>query len=98
MLNIFRRGGIMESFQSNLRYEWKKYVVALWMILMTVFFININIKINGMIARIDTIESTMGGIEGIVSGSDYTLGNIESDIDTLEKNVNIMSKKVKRIK
>ena len=88
----------MESFRSNLRYEWKKYIVALWMILITAFFININIKINGMIARIDKIESTMGGIEGIVSGSDYTLGNIESDIDTLEKNVTVMGKKVKRLK
>jgi hypothetical protein len=88
----------MESFRSNLRYEWKKYFVALWMILMTAFFLNINIKINGMITRIDKIESTMGGIEGIVSGSDYTLGNIESSIDTLEKNVTVMSHKIKRLK
>jgi hypothetical protein len=88
----------MESFRSNIRFEWKKYIVALWMILMTALFVNINMKINGMITRIDVIESTMGGIEGIVSGSDYTLGNIESDIDTLEKSVTIMSKKVKRIK
>lgn len=88
----------MESFQSNARYEWKKYIVALWMILMTAFFININLKINGLIGRINKIESTVGGIEGIVSGSDYTLGNIESVIDTLEKNVTVMSKKVKRLK
>jgi len=88
----------MESMRSNLRYEWKKYIVALWMILMTAFFLNINIKVTGLIARIDTIESTVGGIEGIVSGSDYTLGNIEQHIDTLDKNVTIMSKKVKRLK
>jgi len=88
----------MESFQSNFRREWKKYIVAAWMILMTAFFLNINLKINELISRTNAIESTMSSIEGIVSGSDYTLGNIETTLGKLEENVTVMSHKVKRLK
>jgi hypothetical protein len=88
----------MESLRSNLRYEWKKYVVALWMILISVFVFNMNVKINRLIARIETIDSTMGSTEGIVSGSDYTLGNIEQKIASLEKKISYISSRVKRLR
>ena len=88
----------MESLRSNLRYEWKKYVVALWIILVTVFVFNMNIKLNRLATRIEKIDSTMSSTEGIVSGSDYTLGNIEQKIVSLEKKISLISSRVKRLK
>ena len=88
----------MESVRSNLRYEWKKYLMALWMIGITAFVVSMDIKVRHLVTRVQDIDATMGSIEGIVSGSDYTLGNIEKKVVELEKSVSIISKRVKRLK
>jgi len=88
----------MESARSNLRYEWKKYVVALWMIGITVFVFQIDTKVRSLVDRIHTIASTVESVEGLVSGSDYTLGTIEQQVAALEKSVSVISRKVKRLR
>jgi hypothetical protein len=88
----------MESVRSNLRYEWKKYLIALWMIGITAFVFQMDMKVRNLVTRVQNIDATMGSIEGIVSGSDYTLGNIEKKVVELEKSVSIISKRVKRLK
>jgi hypothetical protein len=88
----------MESFSSNLRYEWKKYLVALWMIGITAFVFQMDMKVRQLVTRIQTIDSTMESIEGVVSGSDYTLGMIEKKVTALEKSVSIISRRVKRLR
>jgi hypothetical protein len=88
----------MESVSSNLRYEWKKYLIAIWMICITAFVFHMDMKIRDLVTRAQNIDATMGSIEGIVSGSDYTLGNIEKKVAALEKSVSIISRRVKRLK
>ena len=88
----------MESVRSNLRYEWKKYFIALWMICITAFVFHMDMKVRQLVTKVQNIDATMGSIEGIVSGSDYTLGNIEKKVATLEKSVSIISRRVKRLK
>ena len=88
----------MESVKSNLRYEWRKYLIALWMIGITAFVFHMDMKVRQLVTRVHRIDATMGTIEGIVSGSDYTLGNIEKKVTALEKSVSIISKRVKRLK
>ncbi len=88
----------MESARSNIRYEWKKYVVALWMIGITIFVFQMDTKVRNLVDRIQTIASTVESMEGVVSGSDYTLGTIERQVTALEKSVAVISRKVKRLK
>jgi len=88
----------MESISSNLRYEWKKYLVALWMIGITAFVFQMDMKVRHLVTRIQTIDSTMESVEGVVSGSDYTLGMIEKKVTALEKSVSIISRRVKRLR
>jgi len=88
----------MESVRSNLRYEWKKYLIALWMICITAFVLHMDMKVRNLVTRVQNINATMGSIEGIVSGSDYTLGNIEKKVVALEKSVSIISRRIKRLK
>jgi len=88
----------MESVRSNLRYEWKKYLIALWMICITAFVFHMDMKIRALVTRVQNINATMDSIEGIVSGSDYTLGNIEKKVVALEKSVSIISRRIKRLK
>ena len=88
----------MESVRSNLRHEWIKYLIALWMIGITAVVFHMEMKVRSLVTRVHNIDATMGSIEGIVSGSDYTLGNIEKEIVALEKSVSIVSRKVKRLK
>ncbi len=88
----------MESVRSNLRYEWKKYLIALWMICVTAFVFHMDIKVRQLVTKVQNMEATMGSIEGVVSGSDYTLGSIEKKVVALEKSVSIISRRVKRLK
>jgi hypothetical protein len=88
----------MESVRSNLRYEWKKYLIALWMICITAFVFHMDMKVRDLVTRVQNINATMGSIEGIVSGSDYTLGNLEKEVVALEKSVSIISRRVNRLK
>jgi len=88
----------MESVKSNLRYEWKKYLIALWMIGITAFVFHMDMKVRQLVTKVQNIDATMGSIEGIVSGSDYTLGIIEKKVDALEKSVYTISRRVKRLK
>ena len=57
-----------------------------------------DMKIRDLVTRAQNIDATMGSTEGIVSGSDYTLGNIEKKVAALEKSVSIISRRVKRLK
>ena len=88
----------MESVRSNLRYEWKKYLIALWMICITAFVFHMDMKVRQLVTKVRNIDATMGSIEGIVIGSDYTLGNIEKKVVALEKSVFLISSRVKRLK
>ena len=88
----------MESVRSNLRYEWKKYLIALWMICITAFVFHMDMKVRQLVTKVRNIDATMGSIEGIVIGSDYTLGNIEKKVVALEKSVSLISSRVKRLK
>ena len=88
----------MESVKSNLRYEWKKYLIALWMIGTTAFVFHMDMKVRQLVTKVQNIDATMGSIEGIVSGSDYTLGIIEKKVVALEKSVYTISRRVKRLK
>jgi hypothetical protein len=88
----------MESVRSNLRYEWKKYLIALWMIGITAFVFHTDMQVRQLVTRVQNIDATMGSIEGIVIGSDYTLGNLEKKIVALEKSVSIISRRIKRLK
>ena len=88
----------MESVKSNLRYEWKKYLIALWMIGITAFVFHMDTKVRQLVTKVQNIDATMGSIEGIVSGSDYTLGIIEKKVVALEKSVYTISRRVKRLK
>ena len=88
----------MESIRSNLHYEWKKYLIALWMICITAFVFHMDMKVRQLVTKVQKIDATMGSIEGIVIGSDYTLGNIEKKVIALEKSLSIISRRVKRLK
>jgi hypothetical protein len=88
----------MESVKSNLRYEWKKYLIALWMIGITALVFHMDMKVRQLVTKVQNIDATMSSIEGIVSGSDYTLGNIEKKVVALEKSVYTISRRVKRLK
>ena len=88
----------MESVRSNLRYEWKKYLIALWMICITAFVFHMDMKVRQLVTKVQHIDATMGSIEGIVIGSDNTLGNIEKKVVALEKSVSIISRRIKRLK
>jgi hypothetical protein len=88
----------MESVRSNLRYEWKIYLIALWMICITAFVFHMDMKVRQLVTKVQNIDATMGSIEGIVIGSDYTLGNIEKKVVALEKSVSLISSRVKRLK
>lgn len=88
----------MESVRSNLRYEWIKYLIALWMIIITAFVFHMDMKVRQLVTKVQKIDATMGSIEGIVIGSDYTLGNIEKKVVELEKSVSLISRRVKHLK
>ena len=88
----------MVSLRVDLRHQWKTYLVGLWMVLATLFFLTITTKIDGLIISINKVESTLGSVEGVVSGSDFTLKNMEATLEKLEKEVAVISAKIKRLR
>ena len=86
----------MESILSNIKHEWKVYLLALWMVCLTAMLINLNTRIQALTRTVNEIDSTMDSIEGIVSGSDYTLGNLEKKVGALKNAVDKLTYRVKQ--
>jgi hypothetical protein len=85
----------MESILNNIKHEWKVYLLAIWMVCLTAMLINFNARVDFLARKVNQIDSTLGGIEGIVSGSDYTLGNLEKKVEVLKAAVDKLTRRVK---
>lgn len=64
--------------------DWKRTALMLAMVLMLAFLIRLELRIDALDARLTHVGSTLGGIEGIVSATDYTLEEVKAQMTRLE--------------
>ena len=83
---------------ANQLKEWKLYVLIVGMIVTAGYLYYLDGKIEKLAARLDQVGSTIESIEGIASGTDYTLKQIESKVTEIEAQVNTIAQRVKRRK
>ncbi len=83
---------------SNLTREWKLYVLLVGMVLIAGYLFHIDGKIEKISGRLEEVSSTLGSIEGISTGTDYTLQQIETRVAGIETQVNTIAQRVKRRK
>jgi len=83
---------------SNLTREWKLYVLLVGMIAIAGYLFYLDGKIQKISGRLEEVSSTLGSIEGITTGTDYTLQQIETTVAGIEVQVNTIAQRVKRRK
>lgn len=64
--------------------DWKRTALMLAMVLMFAYLIRLELRIQALDARLAHVGSTLGGIEGIVSATDYTLEEVKAQMTRLE--------------
>lgn len=88
----------MSNRIANQLKEWKLYVLIVGMIVIAGYLFYLDGKIERLSVRLDQVGSTIESIEGIASGTDYTLRQIEAKVTEIEAQVNTIAQRVKRRK
>jgi archaellum component FlaC len=88
----------MNGRLSGFTREWKIYVLLVGMVVIAGYLYHIDGKIAKLTDRLDQVSSTIESVEGITTGTDYTLKEIESQVNRIEAQVSTIAQRVKRRK
>ena len=88
----------MNSRISNVTREWKIYVLLIGMVVIAGYLYHLDGKIAKLADRLNQVSSTIESVEGITTGTDYTLKEIEAQVDRIEAQVSSIAQRVKRRK
>ena len=83
---------------SGFSREWKIYLLLIGMIAIAGYLYLIDGKIQKLEQHLDQVASTIESVEGITTGTDYTLKEIEAQVSRIEIQVSSMAQRVKRRK
>ena len=83
---------------SGFSREWKSYLLLIGIIAIAGYLYLIDGKIQKLEQRLDQVASTIESVEGITTGTDYTLKELEAQVSRIEIQVSSMAQRVKRRK
>ncbi len=79
-----------------LKKEWRTILVAVWLVLITIFLI----RVSSQLGRLETINtkmaSTLDSVESVVISTDAGVAKMAKKVDEMEGNVNFISEKLRR--
>lgn len=76
--------------------EWRTIVVAVWLVLITIFVIRINIQLGQMAAKNAKMASTLDSVESVVIGTDAAVAQTAKKVGEMEGHVNFIAEKLRR--
>lgn len=92
-----KKGRQMEQVvKDRVKKEWKTWVVAVWMVVVTGFLFYINTKIDSLGDTDESIVSNIDSIESIIISTDAATADISKKVNEIEKDVTFIVRKVKR--
>ena len=77
-------------------FDWKPYVVGVWMVLVTAFLFYLNGRIGDVQQANQEIISTQSAIESVVLSSDKVIIDMDERVKGINGNVNYIVQKVRR--
>ena len=80
----------------NLNKDWKMYVLLVGILVVIGLMVHTQIKLSQMQSRIARMASTLESVEGIATGTDYTLGALQQQVGAMEGKVDLISQRVSR--
>ena len=80
----------------NLDRDWKVYVLLVGILVVIGLMVHTQVKLNQMQSRIDRVASTLESVEGIITGTDYTLGGLQQQVGAMEGKVDLISQRLSR--
>jgi hypothetical protein len=79
-----------------LKREWKIVLIAIWLVLISVFILQINSRIERLQVANDKLSATLGSVEGVVITIDSSVNGMSGKVDDIDSNVNFIVQKVRR--
>jgi len=79
-----------------LKKEWKAIVVALWLVVITVFLFQINGQISALNDKNTKIASTLDSVESVVISTDAAVMGTSEKVDKVESEVGFIVEKIRR--
>jgi hypothetical protein len=80
----------------NLNKDWKMYALLVGIVVVIGLMINTQMKLSQMQGRIERVASTLESVEGIATGTDYTLGALQQQVGAMEGKVDLISQRLSR--
>ncbi len=80
----------------NLDRDWKVYVLLVGILVVIGLMVHTQLKLNRMQSRIDRVASTLESVEGIITGTDFTLGGLQLQVGAMEGKVDLISQRLSR--
>lgn len=79
-----------------LKKEWKSIVIALWLVIITLFLFSLGGKLNRLQAQTDKIADTLETAEGVILGADTGIQDMLKRMEDVQSQINYIVKKVRR--
>ena len=79
-----------------LKKEWRTLLVAVWLVLITIFVIRISAQLGRIEAKNAKMASTLDSVESVAISTDAAVAQIAKKVGEMEGNVNFISEKLRR--
>jgi len=79
-----------------LKKEWKTFLIAAWLMLITFFLVFINAKVSGIEQKSIRLSSTLDSVESVVLASDDGLNQISKKVQTMDSSLGFIVEKLRR--
>jgi uncharacterized protein YoxC len=79
-----------------LKKEWRTVLVAVWLVLITIFVIRISVQLDRMEALNAKTASTLDSVESVVISTDASVAQTAKKVGKMEGDVNFISDKLRR--
>lgn len=86
----------MEKVIAHLKETWKLYIIAIWMIGVTGFLVQLNGRFDRLQQRVLKLVSDVDAIESILASTDHNVAEVKKTVDALAPQIVTMHKRVMR--
>lgn len=86
----------MAKFVSNLKKEWKVYIMAVWMVGVTGFLYYLNEQARAVNHASQKLSSDVDSIESILISTDSNVAQVKKQVGKMSSKVAVIHKRVMR--
>ena len=86
----------MNDIIAHLKKEWKRYIMALWMIAVTGFMVHLNNVVQDVKQTSIKVSSDVDSVESVLISTDANVAEMKKQVKEMSAKVSVIHNRVRR--